>query len=135
MKGTMEEMTMTEPLSGSPTRPTVAWLPEIRRDLAGLILSPEWPEESVGVPGSRSRQSADCALRLLAELDLRPVRLRPSLDGGVAFAFATHDRYAEVEFLDSGEVVATCSHGSAGTVSPASDLRTTLRAIQAFLGG
>jgi hypothetical protein len=134
----MEDTIMTEPLYGSPTHPTAPWLPEIRRDLAGLVLSPEWPEESVGVPGSRSRLSADRALRLLADLDLRPDRLRPSLDGGVAFAFASRDRYAEVEFLDSGEVVATCSNGSARTVHvrpPASDLSVTLRTIQAFLGG
>jgi hypothetical protein len=134
----MEDMTMTEPLSGSPTHPTAPWLPEIRRDLAGLVLSPEWPQESVGVPGSRSRRSADCALRLLAELDLRPEQLRPSLDGGVCFAFGTRERYAEIEFLDSGEVVATCSNGSAGTVHvrpPVSDLGTALRTIQAFLGG
>jgi hypothetical protein len=134
----MEDVIMTQPLKGSPIHPTAPWLPEIRRDLASLGLSPEWPEDSVAGPGSRSRRSADCALRLLAELDLRPDRLRPSLDGGVSLAFATRDRYAEVEFLDSGEVVATCSSSStsAASVGPRTfDLPTTLRTIQAFLGG
>jgi hypothetical protein len=125
---------MTQSPERSPIPPS-PWLPKVRRDLAGLVLSPEWPEETVAVPGSRSRRSADCALRLLAELDLRPDRLCPSLDGGVSFAFAARDRYAEVEFLDSGEVVATCSNGAGSTVSLSSDLRTTLRTIQAFLGG
>jgi hypothetical protein len=48
---------------------------------------------------------------------------------------STDGVYAEVEFLDSGEVVATCSNGAGSTVSLGSDLRTTLRTIQAFLGG
>ncbi len=113
------------------------WLPEMRRDLAGMDLSPEWPAESVAVPGNRALRAADGALRLLAELDLRPDRLRPSLDGGVSFAFVTQGRYAELEFLDDGEVVATCSSGTGPLrFGPLRlGLETTVRTLQAFLGG
>jgi hypothetical protein len=120
------------------TRTSIApspWLSEVQRDLASLGCNPEWPAESAAVPGTRARRSAACALRLLAELGLRPDRLLPSLEGGVSLIFTPPGRYAELELLDGGEVVATCS-GAGRRVWPAgSDLGTTLRAISTFLGG
>jgi hypothetical protein len=124
----------TSPIN--PARPA-PWLPQAQRDLAGLGLNPEWPEESLAVPGSRARRSADCALRLLAELGLRPQRLFPSLEGGVTFAFAARGRYAEVEFLDGGEVVASCSEAGQGEAHiwpVCSDLGTAFHTISEFLG-
>jgi hypothetical protein len=115
-----------------------AWLPAVRRDLAGLGLTPEWPAESVAVPGDRARRAAECSLGRLADYGLRPDRIFPSLDGGVALAFAAADRYAEVEFLDSGEVLATCSaaDGDGVRVWPVhADLAGTLDRIASFLAG
>jgi hypothetical protein len=111
------------------------WLPETRRRLEGLGLSPDWSEENIAAPGIRATRLADCALRLLAELDLRPDWLIPCPEGGVCIAFGTTGRYADVQFLNSGEVIATCSADSSiPEVRPAEhDLRTTFQSIREFL--
>ena len=95
--------------------PNPQWLPQIRQSLTTLGLAPEWPEESIVAPAPRASRSADCALRLLAELGLQPDRLFPDLDGGVGLVFTGTGRYADLQFLNSGEVVATCSDRSGGT--------------------
>ena len=114
-----------------------SWLPEAHRTLLGLGLPPEWPQESVSIPGSRSRRTAELALRLLAEIGLQPDRLLPGFEGGVSIAFTRPDRFAEVTFLDGGEVLATCAGGNPGTVRAwpvGSDLLGAFRTIHAFLG-
>ncbi|HEX6902971.1 MAG TPA: hypothetical protein VF789_24860 [Thermoanaerobaculia bacterium] len=115
--------------------PTSNWLIETRRQLAGLGLPPDWSEENIAAPGLRATRLADCALRLLADLDLRPDLLLPCPEGGVCMAFGTAGRYADVQFLNSGEVIATCSADrSTPEVHPAADdLRTTFQSIRAFL--
>src|SRR3954453_19202012 len=118
--------------------PSPSWLPAVQRDLAGLGLTPEWPPEAVAAAGDRPRRAAECSLGRLADFGLRPDRIFPSLDGGVALAFAAGDRYAEVEFLDSGEVLATCSaaDGAGVRIGPVhSDLGGTLDRIASFLAG
>ena len=118
------------------------WLIETRRALADLGLPPNWSEESVEAPGIRTSRLADCALRQLAEIGLRPDHMLPCVEGGVRFAFRRQDRYADIEFLNNGEVVATCSHvtGTAGEaprywlVSPGgAGFESTFSTIQAFL--
>lgn len=115
------------------------WLAEARRRLIGLGLPPEWPEESIEAPGIRASRLADCVLRLLAEIDFPPAQLLPCLEGGVRIAFARAGRYAAVELLNSGDMVATCSAeaGEAPRVWPVTsgvaDLETTLDAIRVFL--
>ena len=113
---------------------TPPWLPEVTRDLAELA----WPEEPVAVP-SRAHREAEAALRLVADLGLRPRRLLPGLDGGVLLTFAQRDRYAELEFLDGGGAVATCFGPApeATRVWPvdSTELRTALHKISKFLGG
>lgn len=122
----------------------IVWLPLARRSLRGLGLPPEWPEESVEAPGERASRLADYALRLLAEMGLRPQRLLPSLEGGVCIAFDRPDRpgrWADVQFLNGGEVIATCSspRGSgvrSWLVEPGdAGLRLTFDAIHEFLAG
>lgn len=124
-------------MTDQPTASIPSWFPEAHRVLLGLGLAPEWPEESVSVPGSRARRTADLALRLLAEIGLRPDRLLPAFEGGISIAFTRLDRFAEIAFLDSGEVVATCAGGHPGTVRSwpvGSDLRGAFQTIRAFLG-
>ena len=119
-------MTLTSP----------GWLSEARRRLAGLGLGPEWPEESVAAPSDRASKSADCALRLLAGLGLQPAHLSPSLEGGVRIAFWQPERYADIQFLNDGEVIATCSghEGSFSLVSPVdADLPSTCQTLRTFL--
>jgi len=115
------------------------WLAAARQRLTGLGLPPEWPEESIEAPGLRASRLADCVLRLLAEIDFPPDQLLLCLEGGIRIAFARAGRYAAVELLNSGDIVATCSAaaGEAPRVWPVTpgvaDLETTLDAIRAFL--
>ena len=78
--------------------------------------------------------------RALANLGLPPTWSEDSVEGGIRLAFRRHGRYADIEFLNSGEVIATCS-GAAGEapncwlVSPGgAGFELTFDAIQAFLG-
>lgn|GEM_PF-4115244 len=101
----MQEQTRTS------NRLLASWLPEARQRLATLGLPPEWSEESVEAPSLRASKSADYALRLLAELGLEPPHLLPSLEGGVSIAFNLEGRYADIQLLNGGEIVTTCSEG------------------------
>lgn len=120
--------------------PEPNWLPETRRALAGLGLPPNWPEETVEAPGLRTSRLADCVLRQLAEIGLRPDHLLPCTEGGVRFAFRRQGRSAEIEFLNGGEVVATCSAASGEVprswlVSPGgTGFESTFHALRDFLG-
>jgi len=114
-----------------------SWLPEARYRLTSLGLPPEWSEESVEAPSRRASQSADCTLRLLAELGLEPSWLSPSLEGGVCIAFALDRRYADVQFLNSGEIVTTCSQEADSVpqvLTTGSDLREAFQTIRSYLG-
>jgi len=94
----------------------------------------------VEAPGLRTSRLADCALRQLAELGLRPDHLLPCTEGGVRFAFSRQGRHAEIEFLNGGEVIATCSSAAGEAprnwlVSPGgTGFESTFNTIQAFLG-
>ena len=115
------------------------WLVETRRALAGLGLPPNWSEESVEAPGIRTSRLADCALRQLAEIGLRPDHMLPCIEGGVRFAFRRQGRYADIEFLNNGEVVATCSAAAGEAprywlVSPCgAGFESTFNTIRTFL--
>ena len=112
------------------------WLPAARHELAGLGLPPQWPEETVEAPTTRASKSADCTLRLLADLGLEPSWLLPSPEGGVCIAFARDGRYAEIQLLNRGEIITIRSEGaeSLSQVVPSElDLRSAAQTIRAFL--
>jgi hypothetical protein len=114
-----------------------AWLPAIRHQLAGLGLPPEWSEETVEAPTNRASKSADCTLRLLAELGLEPSWLLPSPEGGICIAFARDGRYAEIQFLNRGEIITTRSEGAESLsqiLQSGFDLRAAAQTIRSFLG-
>lgn len=121
-----------------PTSTSPAWLPEARRQLAGLGLPPEWPEDSIEAPSLRASKSADCTLRHLAEIGLEPAWLLPSPEGGVCIAFATEGRSADIQFLNSGDIVTSNSAepGKVFRVLPVGPgLRTAFETIRALLAG
>jgi len=127
---------MYETRQSTPLSPS--WLPEARRQLAGLGLPPAWPEDSVEAPSLRASKAADCTLRHLAEIGLEPAWMLPSPEGGVCIAFASEGRYADIQFLNRGDIVASCP-GEPGKVSQVqpfgSGLRSTFEMIRAFLCG
>jgi hypothetical protein len=120
-----------------PTAALPSWLPEARHRLTSLGLPPEWPDESVEAPSLRASKSADCTLRLLADLGLEPSWLSPSLEGGVCIAFALDGRYADVQFLNSGEIVTTCAQeadGASHALTTGLELRKAFQTIRSYLG-
>lgn len=128
-----DNMHETRALTSAPA----AWLPAARHELAGLGLPPEWPEETVEAPTSRASKSADCTLRFLAELGLQPSWLLPSPEGGVCIAFARGGRYAEIQHLNRGEILTTCSEGTESLsqiLLSDLDVRSAAQTIRAFLG-
>jgi hypothetical protein len=61
-------------------------------------------------------QTINQALELLVHLEQRsfaPTRVVPSAEGGVAVLFTRGDRYADIEFLNTGEVLAVTYAGKA----------------------
>jgi hypothetical protein len=113
------------------------WLSAARHELAGLGLPPVWSEETFEAPTTRVSQSADCTLRLLAELGLEPSWLLPSLEGGVCIAFSRDGHYAEIQVLNRGEIVMTCSAGTRSlteTLLTGLDVRRAAQTIRDFLG-
>jgi len=113
------------------------WLPAARHELAGLGLPPVWTEETVEAPTTRTSKSADCALRLLAHLGLEPSWLLPSPEGGVCIAFSRDGRYAEIQLLNRGEIITTCSDGTdslSQILQSDFDLRGAAQTIRTFLG-
>jgi hypothetical protein len=61
-------------------------------------------------------QTLHRALELLVHLEQRsfvPTRVVPSAEGGVAVFFMRGDRYADIEFLNTGEVLAVTYVGKA----------------------
>ena len=79
-----------------------------------------WPEESIEVPSQAVIRSVDCTLALLAPLTDSPTadRLIPSLEGGISIVFERGRRYADLTFLNSGEVALTLSSAT-GEARPA----------------
>jgi hypothetical protein len=126
----MKETAMTQETI-RPSLPTPAWLSRARHRLTTLGLPPEWSEDTVGAPSPRASKSADCLLRRLAEIDLEPSWLAPCLEGGVSIAFALENRYADIQFLNNGEIVTTLS----GQSSQVSEVRAALHSIRTFLFG
>jgi hypothetical protein len=112
------------------------WLPAIRHELAGIGLPPQWSEETFEAPSTRVSKSADCTLRLLAELGLEPSWLQPSAEGGISIAFARDGRYAEIQFLNRGEIITTRSEGAESlseNLVSGFDLRGAAQEIRSFL--
>jgi hypothetical protein len=60
-------------------------------------------------PSDLARRLSEVVLRALRLSDLSPTRVVPSAEGGIAFVFCRHDRYADIEIFNSGEVLAVTS--------------------------
>jgi hypothetical protein len=81
-------------------------------------LLPAWPEESIAVPSPAVILAVDRTLALLAAGGPAADRLLPALEGGVSIVFERGRRYADLTFLNSGDVAITLSPG-AGEPRPA----------------
>jgi hypothetical protein len=117
--------------------------PEINAVEPLAHLLPRWPVESLEAPSAAVIKAVERTLTLLAARGLSPDRLIPSLEGGICLAFedaaAASSRYADLTFLNSGEIVASCAPDPGAEPHRwnvgADDLPQALAAVESFLAG
>jgi len=92
---------------------TRAWLRKALAEVRVLRRLPsDWDTYGAEPPSALAAHNAEDVLWLACGLDLRPDRVAPSSEGGVALTFLGEGRrYGHVECLDSGEIVALVSDG------------------------
>ncbi len=79
-------------------------------------LSPDWSSHESKPPNAVARDNAVEVLKVLAELDLRPTHVDPSVEEGVCLSFRSGHKYADIECFNSGEVLAIISDESSEDV-------------------
>ncbi len=97
-----------------------------------------WDGYDAEPPNDISFAWARKVLGALMEFDFEPARIVASAEGGVAFIFTRQDRYADIECLNSGALVAVMydsqSEPVVWRVSPDSQsIKEALEKICAFL--
>lgn len=80
------------------------------RNLSGL--KPGWDSYGADIPNKRSMSAASRILSALRSLNLPPTRVVPSSEGGVSFCFVQGEAYADIECLNSGEILAAAYRGT-----------------------
>ncbi len=80
---------------------------ELREQLIPITyLKPNWDSYGAEPPNEKARTKAAQILSNLEVAALLPTRLVPSAEGGVGFCFVEADRYADIECLNTGEILA-----------------------------
>jgi len=75
-------------------------------------LKPGWDSYGAEVPNEGSLSVASRVLKALRSLNLPPTRVVPSSEGGVSFCFVQGEAYADIECLNSGEILAAAYRGT-----------------------
>ena len=64
----------------------------------------------VAPPEPATQTLASVMLRQLHAAELAPTRIVASAEGGIAICFVRGDKYADIEFLNSGEILGVASN-------------------------
>jgi hypothetical protein len=112
------------------------WLPVAHRKLAEL--GRLGTDQEIEPPLPAAIERARNVLAVLADNGLSPSNIDPSGDGGICISFVAGNLYADIEFLNSGSVLAVTSDGGHNTrVWEVDDgvhsLRNTTKAILGFV--
>jgi hypothetical protein len=109
-----------EPLSLSQGMPYELWL---RWQLAPAFAAAEsqlerlahvnsgWDSYGAEPPNVAARNSAARILSFLKDAGVVPTKIVPSAEGGVAICFVSGSRYADIECLNAGEILAVTYRG------------------------
>jgi hypothetical protein len=81
------------------------------KDMAKLM--PNWNSYGAAPPSRETRDRAAETLVSLQRLSFLPTKVVPSSEGGVTIFFIREDRYADIEFLNTGEMLAVTYVGVA----------------------
>jgi hypothetical protein len=83
---------------------------------------------SAGSSEPISQESLDRARAILHKLEsekLQPLKIVPAAEGGVAICFANHEKYSDIECLNSGEILGVISnrrdHPTVWEIEPSAD--------------
>src|SRR5689334_12172345 len=80
-------------------------------------LDVNWDSYGAEPPSDEVIDSAWSLLALCSIQGLTPYRVVPSAEGGVGICFASERRYADIEFLNTGDILAVTSNGM-GHIEP-----------------
>ncbi len=112
---------------------------ELREEIDRLgKLASGWNSYDADPPNSTSIYWAQIVLEILSEASFYPSRIAPSAEGGVGFIFAKDNLYADIECLNTGEILAVTSSGQARpyvwSVSPdRGEIKRSLEQIRVYL--
>lgn len=82
------------------------WLDQAKARIESFEwLAPGWDGENAQPPNAPARFQAVQALSTLHNLAFAPDAIAPSVEDGVSFAWSRGDRYANIEFFNTGEIV------------------------------
>lgn len=88
------------------------WLGSLAKRLSEIsVLENDWDGYGADRPSERAIRAAQDSLQALVEANLQPTSVDPSAEGGVCISFRKNGRYADIEFFNSGEVLAVTSTG------------------------
>jgi len=110
----------------------------LRRQLDEIRgLSDDWDGSGAPAPTFQVISTVSEALPL-TQFVSSPVSLVPSAEGGVAISFSRYDRVGQVEFANTGEIVALTYSDDSDPITwnvSIRDLRKTLKSIRDFVSG
>lgn len=93
------------------------WLSQAYRKVSAMRSLPEgWCSYDSARPNERSISAAIQVLSMLAEFQIEPTHLDPSVEEGICISFRSGDRYADIECFNSGEVLAVTSDSASSEV-------------------
>ncbi|MBI3945720.1 MAG: hypothetical protein HY321_07365 [Armatimonadetes bacterium] len=119
-----EKRTIRRRVRVARAHPQPGWLSRAKAAVRALATTPpNWDTYGAEAPNALALRNAKRILRDLATFGLRPDRIAPSAEGGVALVFVREARYADLECLNTSEVLAGLSDGhtmpEVRTVTPA----------------
>ena len=76
----------------------------------------DWDSYGAEPPSANAIDNARKALEKLKEADIVPNAVVPSAEGGVGIVFVRFARYADVEFLNEGDILMSTYYGEEASV-------------------
>ncbi len=114
------------------------WLQDALRALATIENLPDnWDSNDAESPNQTAIQNCQLVLTQLVKANLKPSLIEPSTDDGIAVGFWAENRYADIECLNDGEILAM-THDR-GVAEPeiweihATKMSETIKKIKKFL--
>lgn len=101
---------------------------------AMALLRPDWNGYGALPPTRECREKVKKLLKAISSV-LPPTRIVPSAEGGIGLCFYVEKRYGDIEFLNSGEMLA-CTSEILGkpVVWEVKDIIASVQTIKDFLG-